>query len=52
MNTVRTGIRYMAILIGTYLLVSRATGAGQLITKGSKGITQVGVGLTKALQGR
>ena len=52
MGTVRTGIRYMAILIGTYLLVSRATGAGTVISKGASGITQVGVGLTKALQGR
>lgn len=42
----------MAILIGTYLLVAHYTGAGQLITKGASGITQVGTGLTKALQGR
>lgn len=52
MTTTRVTIRYMALLIATYLLVSNATGAGALITKGAAGVTQVGTGFTRALQGR
>lgn len=41
-------LKYSAVLIGTYLLVSRASSSGLLITKGSG----AGIGFVKALQGR
>jgi hypothetical protein len=41
-------LKYSAVLIGTYLLVSRASSAGLLITKAGS----AGTGFAKALQGR
>jgi hypothetical protein len=51
-KTVAVTVRYMAILIGVYLVTVRATGAGRLIDKTASGVTKVGTGFTKALQGR
>jgi hypothetical protein len=42
------GIKVGAILIGTYLLLARATGAGSLMSKAGS----AGVGVIKAFQGR
>jgi len=44
----RTALKYSAVLIGTYLLVSHATGAGSLITKTAQGAGS----FAKVLQGR
>lgn len=44
----RTYLKYSAVLIGMYLGVRYASGAGTLISKGASGVSQV----TKTLQGR
>lgn len=44
----RTALKYSAVLIGVYLAVSYATGAGRLLTSGGA----AGAGLVKAFQGR
>lgn len=44
----RTYMKYSAVLIGLYLLVKNASGAGTLFTKGAAGAATV----TKTLQGR
>jgi hypothetical protein len=41
-------LKYFAVLVGTYIVVSKATGAGTLLTKGAAGASQ----FTKTLQGR
>ncbi len=47
-GTVNRALYYGAALIGTYLVLYHATGAGTLLKSGTSGA----VGLTKALQGR
>jgi len=42
------GLKLGATLIGTYLLLAYATGAGKLLTSGGS----AGVGVIKAFQGR
>ncbi|HVQ95829.1 MAG TPA: hypothetical protein VMU51_32690 [Mycobacteriales bacterium] len=44
----RTALRYTAILVGAYIAVAYASGAGVLLTKGSQGAS----GFVKTLQGR
>lgn len=44
----RTYMKYSAVLIGLYLLVRNASGAGTVITKGASGASTI----TKTLQGR
>ena len=44
----RTALKYSAVLIGTYLAVYYATGAGSLLNQGQQGATSV----IKAFQGR
>lgn len=44
----RKALTYGAALIATYLLVSRATGTGTLISRGSSGLSQV----VRTFQGR
>jgi len=44
----RKALLYGAVLIGIYLGVAHATGAGNLLTAGGK----AGTGLVKAFQGR
>jgi hypothetical protein len=44
----RSAIFYGAVLIGTYLLVSHATGGGKLLGTGFNGASQ----LVKTFQGR
>lgn len=44
----RTYMKYSAVLIGLYLLVKNASGAGTLFTKGAAGLSQI----DKTLQGR
>lgn len=44
----RTGLKYGAMLIGTYLVVAYATGSGQVITA----LTQGGQNVIRAFQGR
>lgn len=44
----RTYMKYSAVLIGLYLLVRNASGAGTVISKGASGVSTV----TKTLQGR
>ena len=41
-------LTYTAVLVGTYLVVSRATDAGKLLTSGASAYSQV----VKTLQGR
>jgi len=44
----RTFLTYSAMLIGTYLVVANATGAGKLLTQAGA----AGEGYVRALQGR
>lgn len=44
----RNGVKYGAVLIGTYLVVKHGTRSGQLLRAGSKG----GRDIIKAFQGR
>jgi len=44
----RTYLKYSAVLIGLYLLVRNASGAGTLLSRGASGVSTV----TKTLQGR
>jgi hypothetical protein len=44
----RTYMKYSAILIGLYLVVEHASGAGQVITQGAAGASQI----DRTLQGR
>ena len=44
----RTALKYTGVLIGTYLLVYYATGAGTLLNQGQ----QAGTSIIKTLQGR
>jgi hypothetical protein len=44
----RTYLKYSAVLIGLYLVVRNASGAGSVIAKGASGVSTV----TKTLQGR
>lgn len=44
----RTYLKYSAVLIGLYLIVNNATGAGTILTKGAAGVATV----DKSLQGR
>jgi hypothetical protein len=44
----KVALKYSAVLIGTYLLVYYATGAGKVIQQGGS----ASVGLVKAFQGR
>ncbi len=43
-----TYMRYSAVLIGLYLLVTHASGAGTVFTQGAKGLSQI----DSTLQGR
>jgi hypothetical protein len=44
----RTALKYFAVLVGSYILVSHYTGAGTLIAKTASGASS----FTKTLQGR
>ena len=52
MRTFQTGLKYMAVLIGTYLVTKNATGAGRLIDATANGAYKIGVRLVRVLQGR
>jgi hypothetical protein len=43
-----TYMKYSAVLIGVYLMVSHASGAGSLFKNGAAGLSTI----TKSLQGR
>ena len=48
MKLASTWMKYTAVLVGTYLLVSRATGAGRLMSSGASAYAKA----VKVLQGR
>ena len=45
---IKTALKYTAVLVGTYLVVSRATQAGSLLKSGAGAYSQA----VKTLQGR